>query len=247
MADEDEEEWEGCPGKFESIRTPTGLEIGCKIDWPGSTHLQLTTTLPETAIAPMFDGTQWAGTRIWRASLVCLHYVLEEIRANRLQCTRLLELGSGLGVPGMVLHSITDCYALLSDKEDLVEQLNANIASNFPDSTMIEASALDWNPKATQALVDQNGPFDLVLNCDCIYQPLYGDSWQALLDCQYALLKENPSTVIITSVERRKADGIADYIKLAQDFKLMVERLTIPFDHPPEVEMYRLSLESKQK
>lgn len=240
---EEEEEWVSCPGKVESLRTKTGLEIGCVVEWPGSVRLELQTTLPESSIAPMFDGTQWAGTRIWRASLICLHYLLIEIEQNRLTASRILELGSGLGVPGMVLHSRTGCHAVVSDMADLLEQLNMNIESNFPKDDRIHAAAIDWgDSKSVKALLHERGPFDVVLNCDCIYQPLYGESWKALLECQAAVLMESRDAFVITSVERRRADAIDQYIATAGTLGLSIDKLVIPFEHPPEVELYRLKL-----
>jgi hypothetical protein len=55
---------------FQSIRSPTGLEIGVKVMWPNvmnkktaapSTHGTLYITSPEDEIAPMFHGTGGLG------------------------------------------------------------------------------------------------------------------------------------------------------------------------------------------
>jgi hypothetical protein len=56
--------------------------------------------------------------------------------------------------------------------------------------------------------------FDLVFNCDCIYEHLYGkESWQALLQCQEVLLRHKPNTICITAVERRNGDGVDAYLQ----------------------------------
>lgn len=97
---DDDDDYES--GLVESIRTATGLEIGCRIHWDTSTPvLELSTVLPPTAIAPMFDGTQWAGTRLWRAAIVAVRY-LEQNRDLLLDATgrgnkTILELDVGWG------------------------------------------------------------------------------------------------------------------------------------------------------
>ena len=85
--------------------------------------------------------------------------------------------------------------------------------------------------------------FDVVLNCDCIYEPLYGTSWKMLLQCQEELLRLNPRAYVLTSVERRRLDGVDQYLQAARESPVVarVERLSaIPFEHPQEVELYRL-------
>lgn len=49
------------PHLFQSIRSPTGLEIGVRVTWPGidGDAIELSTCLPSEEIAPMFHGTQW--------------------------------------------------------------------------------------------------------------------------------------------------------------------------------------------
>jgi len=54
--EDDEEEY---PHLFESIRSPTGLEVGLSVTWPGTERIELSTCLPSDEIAPMFHGTQW--------------------------------------------------------------------------------------------------------------------------------------------------------------------------------------------
>jgi hypothetical protein len=239
---------EYCSEYVESIRSKTGLEIGCRVRWPTATLpssvvvLELSTCLPEEALAPMFHGTQWAGTRVWRAAIVAIQY-LEQQQLQLNSETKLLELGCGLGVPGMVLHGMYGCHTVLTDKSDLIPQLRTNLANNFPNDPTIEAHALDWSASGVAEFFEtHNYPhFDVVLNCDCIYEPLYGESWKHLLTCQNELLRRNPATLIYTSCERRRGDGIEDYLAAAAHASEIarIEKVVIPFEHPPEVEIYR--------
>jgi Lysine methyltransferase len=283
---------------FESIKTKTGLEIGCNVKWPfqgggqrshTSCHddkdaactemmyheLSLSTRLPQECIAPMFDGTQWAGTRVWRAAVVALQYLLgwnddddddtgaaavrrsveqEEEEEDRpppriTRNTTVLELGCGLGVPGLILHAHFGCSTILTDKDDLVEQLRENIRTNFPNNDndskgMIQAQPLDWSVSGVESLLSQvQWPyFDIVLNCDCIYEPLYGQSWRLLLAVQEELLRRNSCTVVLTCCERRRADGVDGYLEAAQSSRHIarVQRIALPFAHSSNIELYRL-------
>jgi Lysine methyltransferase len=280
---------------FQSIRSRTGLEIGIHVSWPRSPTgdrnnsssnivvdptssgnqvsgdsccFELSTCLSQDCLAPLFHGTQWAGTRIWRASVVTLEYLLSEefeIESRGTSDTKLgitrdhnvLELGCGLGVPGMVLHALRDCRVVLTDMGDLVDTLQANLDKAFPSlidadgassgsPSRITAHALDWSrPEAVDELLKETGltQFDIVVNCDCIFEPLYGESWKYLLDCQVALLKNNPSSYVLTSVERRKFDGIDKYLQQLVEAGVRVEQIRpTTFEYPPQVELYRLHL-----
>jgi predicted nicotinamide N-methyase len=259
--EDDDDDYEN--GLLESIRTDTGLEIGCRIHWASSSSntvqlLELSTVLPSTAIAPIFDGTQWAGTRLWRAAIVAIRY-LEQNKDHLLfhhtssgEAKTILELGCGLGVPGMILHAQTGCPTVVTDKSDLLVQLETNIQSNFEniEGAKIYARSLDWTAGGGVDALLQSLPeidqFDVVLNCDCIYEPLYGQSWKALLACQEELFRLNPDTIMITSCERRRADGVDLYLAAAKASPVIraVEQLVGTthglLDCPEEIELYRL-------
>jgi hypothetical protein len=246
---------------FESIRTSTGLEIGITVTWPGVPPFEISTCLPEDAIAPMFHGTQWAGTRIWRAAVVALQYLLcDECPVKFGPETTLVELGCGLGVPGIILALIHQCQTVLTDKDSLVEQLHQNLQtlSSRNDASCLQAASLDWSAQGVKQLLIQQsslalatnsrGLFDVVLNCDCIYEPLYGESWKMLAECQEEFLRHNPHAFVLTSVERRRVDGVQHYLQRMQESELVdrVEQVTIPFNAPKEVELYRIFGKGKE-
>ena len=60
---------------------------------------------------------------------------------------------------------------------EVVDLIRYNIEHHFQGEGL-EAAELDWyDTKAVDAL----GTFDVLVSCDCIYEPLYGESWKALL------------------------------------------------------------------
>lgn len=249
-------EEEDYPDFVQSIRTETGLETGVEIAWPGLTNppkLQLSTCLEPTDIAPMFGGTQWAGTRIWRAAIAATEYVLDQFGDKAGSSMNFLELGAGLGVPGMILHALLEWNVVLTDKEPLHRQLEVNCRKNFPDSygKSIEAEELDWSRKGVHELLEKgifgqtnfsSEGFDIVLNCDCVYEPLYGLSWKYLVEVTDELLRINPRTIMITSLERRKADGVDDFLDALRQSPQISEVVPLYYmdSKYPEVQLYRI-------
>lgn len=244
---ESDEEDDDYPTWIQSIRSKTGLETGIEIDWPSSSSkLSLSTCLEPTDIAPMFDGTQWAGTRVWRASIVATQYLLQQYAEDSQEKT-MLELGCGLGVPGMTLHAMRKWKVVLTDKDPLPKQLETNCKTNFEDGygKSIQSHELDWSKEGVKDLMEKRyfdeEKFDIVLNCDCVYEPLYGLSWQLLLETIDELLRINPKTVMLTSLERRKADGVDKFLDAVDKSSHVskVERIAFESEYP-EVHLYRM-------
>lgn len=230
---DDQEEFDFITSQWEN-----GVEVGLRLDWPGSRRpITINTKLTEDRIAPLFDGTQWAGTRVWKAAVVALEYLLEAHPEGG----SLLELGCGLGVPGMLWHLLHEekreqqqqPRVVLTDMPDLLPQLEANMQNNFEGyyGRSIQAKDLDWSIEGIQKLWKDEGDlaisedgnnrqrkiFDICLNCDCIYEPLYGrESWESLADVLAEISRQSPDTVLISSVERRTADGLENFIERLQ-------------------------------
>jgi hypothetical protein len=174
-----------------------------------------------------------------------------------------LELGCGLGVPSMIVQRFyPNARVVMTDCPSLVSQLTQNVTHNFctpsHDGTTTatttttkvteipKVAALDWEEEddLVQLLSDcqlLSSGFDVVLNCDCIYEPLYGESWKALLKVQMALLQRNPRTLMLTSLERRKFDGADRYLDALQQPKhsSVVSKVELVHQNDP-VEIYRI-------
>lgn len=202
--------------QFESIRNADGLEEAICVQWHrGMTKsLRLSTLLQPHELAPLFAGAQWAGTRVWHAAIAAIRYIVQNVSITAE--TRLLELGAGLGVPSMILHALFNCHVCVTDQESILSQLQSNIQSNFGPSPDIQARAVSWSSEEVSELLLKDEDFDIVLNCDCVYEPLYGNSWLQLIDCTEVLLKHNPTALHITSVERRAADGVDKFLNKLQ-------------------------------
>ena len=162
----------------------------------------------------------------------------------------MLELGCGLGVPGMVAYQM-GANVVLTDQESIMSQLNKNIESNFSSSTaenndttnIIQAKPLSWSRSAIQNLLSslstqQIQKFDFILNCDCVYEPLYGDSWKLLVEVLDDLFASNPNAISLTSVERRAFDGIDDFLSTLNQCKHVHETNKVYIDEKHHIELY---------
>lgn len=194
----------------------------------------LSTLLKEDDLSPLFDGATWAGTRLWSAAIRAVQYLSGRlpdhcstfIEIKRTTPTYVLELGCGLGVPGMILH-LLGCHVVLTDQPDILSQLEKNVALNFGHVnnnnndgrkiSRIQAMPLSWSRDNTNQLLVELGRettgFDIVVNCDCVFEPLYGQSWHLLNETIDELLRVNPSCLVLSSMERRGvADGIDKFL-----------------------------------
>ena len=89
----------------------------------------------------------------------------------------------------------------------------------------ISIKELIWDEETAERLVEErktnsdhmadksNGTFDVILCCDCVYEPLYGTSYLEMLRC-ISILGDH-ETLVYISVERRDKDGIQNFLKEA--------------------------------
>eukprot|EP00587_Corethron_hystrix_P008016 CAMPEP_0113302082 /NCGR_PEP_ID=MMETSP0010_2-20120614/3044_1 /TAXON_ID=216773 ORGANISM="Corethron hystrix, Strain 308" /NCGR_SAMPLE_ID=MMETSP0010_2 /ASSEMBLY_ACC=CAM_ASM_000155 /LENGTH=336 /DNA_ID=CAMNT_0000155815 /DNA_START=104 /DNA_END=1119 /DNA_ORIENTATION=+ /assembly_acc=CAM_ASM_000155 len=208
----------------------------------GWRELSLSTQLEPDRLAPLFSGAEWAGEKVQiafsargtsltkarrshvrdaavDAAILATEY-LHDAYGARLRtdpASSLLELGCGLGAPGMLARLMGASAVVLTDVPALLSQLERNVARNFPDDEGVRAAALDWSRPAVRELLRETGRaergFDVVLNCDCVFEHLYGTSWKLLVEVVDELLRVNPRCVSITSVERRNGDGIDAFLE----------------------------------
>jgi hypothetical protein len=129
------------------------------------------------------------------------------------------------GLPGMVC-SLLGADVLLTEHEDLVQLLRRNLSDNFTDFDSIRAATLDWEEERDLENVGQQ---DVILCCDCVYEPLYGQSWQPLIEVLRRLCGDNPAADVYISLERRTADGIDKFLaELDKHFETQVVREHAP-------------------
>lgn len=99
------------------------------------------------------------GVMLWPASIALAHELLA--RADELAGKRVLELGAGTGVPGLVAASL-GAHVLQTDRSDVALHVSAMNAERN-QVTRIERKLADWER------FECEGPYDLILGSDVLY------------------------------------------------------------------------------
>ena len=205
------------------------------------------------------------GTRVWHAAIRAIEYLDKHFSQELHLGATLLELGCGLGIPGMIACQL-GAQVLLTDQSNILSQLKLNVRHNFPDEcrqnenkndidndnnlhrNIITVRELSWSRLSIQNLMrdlkleyakqQTFHKFDFVVNCDCVFEPLYGDSWKALIEVIDELLLMNPKSIILTSVERRQFDGIDLFLETLNKSNQVSQTQKVYVDEKNRIELY---------
>ncbi|CAH0479451.1 unnamed protein product [Peronospora belbahrii] len=198
--------------------------------------LHLTLVMQADELAPLFSGAAWAGTFLWDAAVHLARRFLTDYRHHLQDPTnslRVLELGAGIGVPGMAARVAGAKHVVLTEQNELLRLMHVNLAANrqvlrlshgtelkedINDKGEIVARPLSWGVQQAEEYVAQyrDEKVDVVLSCDCIYEPLYGTSWRALAQTMELLCVANPKCVVLMGVERRNQDGVDKFLEFVE-------------------------------
>ncbi|KAF1792991.1 S-adenosyl-L-methionine-dependent methyltransferase [Phytophthora cactorum] len=226
--------------------------------------LNLTLLMQADELAPLFSGAAWAGTLLWDAAVHLARRFLTDYRLqleDPSNSLRVIELGAGIGVPGMAARVAGAKHVVLTEQDELLRLMHVNLAANadvlnlpsgeedVDDKGGIVARSLSWGVQQTKEYLAQypNEKVDVVLSCDCIYEPLYGTSWRALAQTMELLCLANPKCVVLIGVERRNQDGIdkfLDFVDKQTKLQCRLDEETIG-TNKNRLEVYYLDLETE--
>jgi len=163
---------------------------------------------------------QSTGLTLWKASEHLCHYMVKHY-ATLLQVDspRILELGAGLGLVGIVAHHMApDSTVCLTDGDtDALVHLRQNVERNTENTDFVSCHQLLWGHEtAAKFLEKQTGKaFDVILASDilyakCVVEPL----WETV-----RMVLSRPNGVFVMAFATRKvAVTIDDFIKAADGF-----------------------------
>jgi predicted nicotinamide N-methyase len=208
----------------------------CQLSFGASAPIKLRLDLPSDEIQPLFSGGAWAGTQIWTASLFLADY-LHANRAQFAQGKHVLELGAGVGVPGLAAAWLGASSVLLSEQAPLDGLLARNVQAHALLFKHVSVQQIDWLAPNLPA----HAPvFDTILVSDCIYEHLYGESWRLLANVIRALRTPHRTTVL-NCVERRNGDGVDKFLAYCDSLGLRWELVVATkMEEGEEIELYRL-------
>ena len=160
--------------------------------------------------------------KLWTSSVVLVDELLDRHLLSLRSGARVVELGSGLALPGMTCAAL-GADVVVTDVDEVLPLLEHRVAMNFDEIAIartgkksIRAAGLRWSIEGAQELVDSLGQLDFVLCSDCVCEPVYGTSWQKLAQCIDTLC--GPATVVMVSLERRgESDGVDRFMKALSD------------------------------
>eukprot|EP00884_Botryococcus_braunii_P001661 jgi/Botrbrau1/11496/Bobra.0360s0017.2 len=165
----------------------------------------------------LLKGKLGVGACIWDGALVLAEYI-SGLAIESIGGSRCVELGSGVGLVGLVMARL-GAQVVLSDKPSMLSILKSNIAKNWlaPGSYRpgdccsgtADPCELEWDtPKGLATAMDlARTPVDWVLMSDCVYvNPTTGEATpsQALMDVASAL--SSPMTTCLLAFEARSTE-----------------------------------------
>eukprot|EP00966_Prymnesium_polylepis_P111184 2571970-Prymnesium_polylepis.1 len=138
--------------------------------------------MPEETTALWGDGS-WTGTLIWDSAVHVTELLLasEAWRAS-IRGASVVELGCGLGLPGLVCALLGAAPVLLTDR-GAVAALAEEGCRTHSALAAAHGVTLEWEAAALQALVDERlsgAPPGLIIACDCIFAPMFGSTFLLL-------------------------------------------------------------------
>lgn len=126
------------------------------------------------------------GSSLWHSALPLCDWLYADARLRERGPRRILELGAGCGTCGiaaaLAAGSAGGHTVVLTDKEEVCEHLQRNVAANAAAiqavGSSVHVAPLLWRrqpPEDAAArqeweAVKQHGPFDLLVACECVYE-----------------------------------------------------------------------------
>ncbi|KAH7100606.1 putative methyltransferase-domain-containing protein, partial [Auriculariales sp. MPI-PUGE-AT-0066] len=165
-------------------------------------NLTVTPQVQELAFPPLaqpiklwVDASPGCGGIAWPAGQVLSQYLVNT-RSDTLCGKRILELGSGTGLVGLVAGML-GAQVTVTDQAQLLALMHKNVALNALEENVAVAE-LDWANPIPHAMLDP----DIVLAADCVYfEPAF-----PLLVSTLKNLATQRTEILFCYKRRRKAD-----------------------------------------
>ena len=175
--------------------------------------------IDEAVMVPLYQDGTWTGSLVWDSAIHVSEILLRSASWHqRLQGASVVELGSGLGLPGWCAHLIGAGRVLLTDREEIAHLCEAARVWNQVSESDVAAVSFPWSDEGARTLLShphlRGEPPDVLLACDCIFLPIFGSSF-LLLRMLVALA--GPNTVILIGLERRDGDGAESFFRKAAE------------------------------
>jgi len=182
------------------------------------------------------DSKYSTGPKVWPAAVGLCNALGGNSLLPYIDGAEVIELGCGLGLPGLTTLlcgaervTLTDCG---DDVEKVLDVAMSSAFCSWKTSGRLCYQRLAWSSSNAEEIL-QACAFDIVLCADCVYEPFFGEeSWQLLADTLAVLLRTGGhrlqrSPLAILSVERRieGVDGVDSFLDALKAHSLCVRSL----------------------
>lgn len=184
------------------------------------------------------------GLTLWRAASKTCDYILQH--HSILQGKRILELGAGLGLCGILARAITtgDSHICITDGDtNVLVVLRQNIIanqSNYPTSSSdrVKCHQLLWGKETAEVFLEVHGQekrYDVLLASDIIYSPVVV---QPLWETVQTLLSSDGGIFVMAFARRRVPVTVESVLQAGLDAGFVYECTEDPGDDPEGVFVY---------
>lgn len=156
---------------------------------------------PEDTSTALHDET---GHIAWQAMPVLCHFILSEMGRRLLQNARVLELGAGIGVPGLLAGRVCKELILTDNNEAVVERLQRNVDFNREDMSCsheaVRVVNVVWGSDSfPPEHVIARHAIDVVLGSDVIYST---SSARAFLETAKGFVAQQDGVIVLAYIPR---------------------------------------------
>ncbi|XP_023517689.1 calmodulin-lysine N-methyltransferase [Cucurbita pepo subsp. pepo] len=144
----------------------------------------------------------------WPSEDVLAYFCL--LHSDLFRCKRVIELGSGYGLAGLVVAASTEAseVVITDGNPQVVEYIQHNIAINSKafGGTRVDSLTLHWNQEEVSNI---SGSFDLIIASDCTF---FKDYHRGLARMVMSLLKKVESSEAIF-ISPRRGDSLVKFLE----------------------------------
>jgi predicted nicotinamide N-methyase len=149
-----------------------------------------------------------SGFQIWPTSILLSRMFLSDSFARFLNGKSVVELGAGVGIPGLALSSRGIQTVITDHRADIVRLVESNIHLNGIGCA--RADIIDWEIPVS---AEFQHSFDFVFACDVLYDQ---SKMGAFIGCLDSLVRANGRILVITAKER---EGVYAFAPLLQQVR----------------------------